>query len=68
MQQQWMAVEAATSMRSTHGCGSLDAGGLAGGGLSVTETEERREAVVRAGAERSQETRCCREAARRGDE
>ena len=38
------------------------------GGLSVSETEERREAVVRAGAKRSQETRRRREAARRGDE
>ena len=40
------------------------------GGLSVSETEERREAVVRAGAKRSQETSGCRrrEAARRGDE
>ena len=38
------------------------------GGLSVSETEDRREAVVRAGAKRSQETRRRREAARRGDE
>ena len=40
------------------------------GGLSVSETEERREAVIRAGAKRSQleETRRRREAARRGDE
>ena len=38
------------------------------GDLSVSETEERREAVVRAGAKRSQETRRRREAARRGDE
>ena len=35
------------------------------GGLSVFETKERREAVVRAGAERSQETRRRREAVRR---
>ena len=35
------------------------------GGLSVSETKERR---VRAGAKRSQETRRRREAARRGDE
>ena len=34
----------------------------------MSETEERREAVVRAGAKRSQETRRRREAARRGDE
>ena len=38
------------------------------GGLSVSETEDRREAVVRAGAKRSQETRRRREARRRGDE
>ena len=38
------------------------------GGLSVSETEDRREAVVRAGAKRSQETRRRREAARRVDE
>ena len=40
------------------------------GGLSVSETEDRREAVVslRAGAKWSQETRRSREAARRGDE
>ena len=40
------------------------------GGLSVSETEDTREAVVRrrAGAKRSQETRRRREAARRGDE
>ena len=38
------------------------------GGLSVSETEDRREAVVRAGSKRSQETRRRREAARRGDE
>ena len=40
------------------------------GGLSVSETEERRETrtVVRAEAKRSQETRRRREAARRGDE
>ena len=37
-------------------------------GLSVSETEERREAVIRAGAKRSQEARRRREAARRGDE
>ena len=43
---------------------------LGGPSLSVSETEERREAVVRAGAKRSQETRRRRgrEAARRGDE
>ena len=38
------------------------------GGLSVSETEDRREAVVRAGAKRSQETSRRSEAARRGDE
>ena len=41
------------------------------GGLSVSETEERRDVVVRAawaGAKRSHETRRHREAARRGDE
>ena len=38
------------------------------GGLSVSETEERRNVVVRAGAKRSHETSCRREAARRGDE
>ena len=38
------------------------------GGLSVSETEDRREAVVGAGAKRSQETSRRREAARRGDE
>ena len=40
------------------------------GGLSVSEIEDRREAVVRAGAKRSQETRRRREARtrRRGDE
>ena len=39
------------------------------GGLSVSETEERRDVVVRAGAKRSHETRCRREAAaRRGEE
>ena len=38
------------------------------GGLSVLETEDRREAVVQAGAKRSQETRRRREAARRSDE
>ena len=37
-------------------------------GLSVSETEERRDVVVRAGAKRSHETRRRREAARRGDE
>ena len=37
-------------------------------GLSVSETEDRREAVVRAGAKRSQETRRRSEAARHGDE
>ena len=41
---------------------------LGGPSLSVSETEERREAVVRAGAKRSQEPRRRREAARRGDE
>jgi len=35
------------------------------GGLSVSETEDRREAVVRAGAKRSQETSRSSEAARR---
>ena len=34
----------------------------------LPETEERRDVVVRAGAKRSHETRCRREAARRGDE
>ena len=38
------------------------------GGLSVSETEERRDAVNRAGSKRSYETRRRREAARRGDE
>ena len=40
------------------------------GGLSVSETEDKREVVVRAGAKRShcQQTRRRREAARRGDE
>ena len=38
------------------------------GSLSVSETEDRREAVVRAGSKRSQETRHRLEAARRGDE
>ena len=38
------------------------------GGLSVSETEERRDAVNRAGSKRSHETRRRREAARRGDE
>ena len=38
------------------------------GGLSVSETKERRDVGVRAGAKRSHETRCRREAARRGDE
>ena len=38
------------------------------GVLSVSQTEERREAVVRAGSKRSQETRHRREAARRRDE
>ena len=38
------------------------------GGLSVSETEDRREADVRAGSKRSQETRRRREAARRRDE
>ena len=38
------------------------------GGLSVSETEERRNVVVRAGAKRSHETRRRRQAARRGDE
>ena len=42
--------------------------GARGGGLSVSETENRREAIVRAGSKRSQETRRRREAARRGDE
>ncbi len=37
------------------------------GVLSVSETEDRRETVIRAGAKRSQETRRRREAARRGD-
>ena len=38
------------------------------GGLSVSETKERRDADVRAGVKRSHETRRRREAARRGDE
>ena len=38
------------------------------GGLSVSETEDRREAVVRAGAKRSQEPLRRSEAARRRDE
>ena len=38
------------------------------GGLSVSETEDRREQVVSAGAKQGQETRRRREAARRGDE
>ena len=38
------------------------------GGLSVSETKDKRKAIVRAGAKRSQETRRRREAARRGDE
>ena len=38
------------------------------GGLSVSETEGRRDAVNRAGSKRSHETRRRREAARRGDE
>ena len=38
------------------------------GVLSVSETEDRREAVVQAGAKRSQETRRRQEAARRSDE
>ena len=38
------------------------------GVLSVSEKEDRREAVVRAGSKRSQETRSRCEAARRGDE
>ena len=38
------------------------------GGLTVSETEERREAAVRAGAKRSHETRRRREATARGDE
>ncbi len=37
------------------------------GGLSVSETEDRREQVVSAGAKRDGETRHRREAARRGD-
>jgi hypothetical protein len=37
------------------------------GGLSVSETEDRREQVVSAGAKRGAETRRRREAARRGD-
>ena len=38
------------------------------GGLSVSETEIRRDAVNRAGSKGSHETRRRREAARRGDE
>ena len=37
------------------------------GGLSVSETEERRDAVNRAGSKRSHETHRRREAARRGE-
>ena len=37
------------------------------GGLCVSETEDRREQVVSAGAKQGQETRRRREAARRGD-
>ena len=37
------------------------------GGLSVSETEDRREQVVSAGAKRGAKTRRRREAARRGD-
>ena len=43
----------------------LGQGGLS---VSVTDSEDRREAVVRAGSKRSQETRRRREAPRRGDE
>ena len=38
------------------------------GGLTVSETEERRDAVNRAGSKRGHETRLRREAAARGDE
>ena len=38
------------------------------GGLSVSDTEERRYVVNRAGSKRGHETRLRREAARRGDE
>ena len=38
------------------------------GGLSVSETEKRRDAVIRADPKRSHETCRCREATRRGDE
>ena len=62
------AVGGATCTRSTHGCGSLGAEGLGWGGLSVSETEERRDAVNRAGSKRGHETRLRREAAARGDE
>ena len=48
----WTAVGEATCTRSTHGW----AGEASPGGLSVCETEDRREAVVRAGAKRSQES------------
>ena len=38
------------------------------GGLTVSETEDRREAVNRSGSKRGRETRLRREAAARGDE
>ena len=63
----WMAVGGATCMRSTW-LWQFGRGRSRLGGLFVSETEEQREAVVRAESKRSQETLRRREAARRGDD